>query len=148
MDVVPPPAPDGAPVSAPGETPVVTAPPPEPDTLQIGDDIADQIAADSTTPPPPEHAQLPSSDSAQGGSQPTSAMAAPPEEDETQPVDASDSPSDLIQAEIQHEADNPVAAVTKAPKAKNPAQAAVIATVFITLALAGLAVFAYMSTQN
>jgi hypothetical protein len=76
-------------------------------------------------------------------------MATPPADSEEPAPDAGDSPSELIQTEIDHEAAAPAASpAPKAPKQSNPAAFAVVATVFLTLALAGLAVFAYMASQK
>ena len=140
MDVVPPPGTT--------ESPVVAAPPEQSGIPQISDEIAEQIAAESSAPPPPEPAETSNPEPAPSSG--NSAMATPPPEDTdgTPPTSDADSPSDLIQAEINHEEAAPVAAAAQAHKTKNPALAAVIATVFITVLLAGLAVFAYMSTQS
>lgn len=141
MDIVPPPVMS----SAPGEVAVVDAPPEAESFIPVSDEIAEQIAADSTMPPDPEPSTI-------TGSADFSAeipgMATAPQETEPQTAGAGDSPSELIEAEIQREAALPVQAVAKVPKVHNPAQAAIVATIIITIILAGLAVFAYMASQN
>jgi hypothetical protein len=124
MDVVPP--------------PVVAAPP-------VNDGIAGQMAADATLPPAP----VPSDNNpATEASAPEPAFATPPDEP-TQAPPAGDSPDELIESEVQHENHAPEhAPAPTVPHQSNPATVAVIATVILTLALAGLAVFAYMASQN
>jgi hypothetical protein len=143
MDVVPPPAQPSSPTSDTGETTVVAAPPEDVSVPQMSDDIADQIAADATLPPAPEPGQAAASDV------PEPAMSTPPVDGEQKAPGTGDSPSDLIESEIQREADAPVPVEQpKAPKASNPATAAVVATVFLMVVLAGLAVFAYTMTNK
>jgi len=147
MDVTPPPV-TPAPSPASPEPEVVAAPTELPDVPQISDDIADQIAVDSTTPPAPEPSVVSSPDN----DQPTAPVDAPaetaPTPTEAKTPDAGDSPSDLIQAEINRDEDKPAPAPVKTPKPANPVGTAVVATVILTIVLAGLAVFAYMSSQK
>jgi len=134
MDVVPPPA-------GGGETPVVTAPP-EDEYLPVGEDIAKQIEGDPEMP----QSGTPATSPAPTVATPEPATA-PEEPKAAEDAKDGDSPDELIQEEAKHEEPTP-AAVAKPHKPANPARTAVIATVFITIALAGLTVFAYMSTQK
>jgi hypothetical protein len=137
MDVVPPPSSESA--ASPGEA-AVTEAPPEEEYLPIGEDIAKQIGADEASSSTEQLSPGPSNDSsATPATSPTEAPKDSP----------NDSPDELIKSEGVHEEPNaPPAAVSKAPKTANPARAAVFITVFVTLVLAGLAVFAYISSQN
>ncbi|MBC7581577.1 hypothetical protein H7097_01780 [Aeromicrobium sp.] len=141
MDVVPPPS-TAAAAQTSTEPAVVAAPPELPDIPQISDEIAEQIAADSTAPPAPMPSQVASQSSG------VSSMAVPPDENDPQITSSGDSPSELIQAELERNVAKPAPVTAKVPKVPNPVRTAVIVTVFVTFMLAGLAVFAYMSTQN
>jgi hypothetical protein len=143
MDVVPPPS---QPVEAAPEVveaPVADAPPAETNELAISDDIADQIAADATLPPAPEPG------AAASGASPEPQMATPPAEDGTPAPAPGGEHSELVESEIQHQEEHtPAPQQPATPKQHNPAATAVIIAVFLMLALAGLAVFAYMSSQK
>jgi hypothetical protein len=141
MDVVPPPAQPAAPAPEVVEPPVVAAPPEESAIPPVSDDIAEQIATDNP---------LPSTTGPDGQpGEPQSAMAIPPEEQDEQATEAGDSPDKLIESESKHEeALAPAPQQTQVPKASNPATTAVIATVFLMIILAGLAVVAYMMSQK
>ncbi len=132
MDVVPPPTT----TSDTGEAAVVDAPPEQTEYLTVSDDIAEQIAADSTMPPAPKQSVV---------NDEIPEMATPPAEAAAQSREAAE-PSDLIKEELNR-TQTPQAAVAKAPKVHNPASTAVTVTVFLMIFLAGLAVFAYMSSQ-
>lgn len=116
-------------------TPPVVAAPPETDSASdvppVSDEIAQQIAADSSTPAEPT-------------------AAASPEPQAAPPVDAPKPEANVPaeQADSKPNKDQPTPAAVKVPKPHNPARSAIVATVVIMVVLACLTVFAYMSTKK
>lgn len=125
------------------ESSVVEAPPEEPEYFTVGDDMAEQIAADSTLPP--SHEMSTANASASVG---LPDVATPPAEEAGDNAAKASGPSDVIQEQINQNEAAPIAAVAKAPKVHNPAQTAVIVTLLLMTILSALAIFAYMSSQK
>lgn len=134
MDVVPPPA---APASA--------QPAAEDPGLAVSPEVAAQLESDAAPAVPAattESSATPdkTADNSDSGVEP-----APPDDaQDGQP----DSPNDIIAQEIKREHDTPQSAAPKAPGQSNGVALAITATVIIILVLAGLTVFAYLSTQK
>lgn len=121
MDVVPPP--DGSSVE-----PEVVDAPPEDVIPPMSDEIAEQIAADAVTQSAPVETPA--------ASQPVAEA----------PVDKSEEQTSAVHEELKRQ--KQTHEVAEIPKTPNPGRSAAIITVFATLVLAGLAVFAYMSAQK
>lgn len=114
--------------------PPVAVPPPETDVPEVSADIAEQIAADSTTPPVAEPVAAPNPE-------PSEALADTPQE----PAPAENAPATLIERAA---AESPAPAPAKIPKSSNPAQTAVTVAVIVMVVLSGLAVFAYITSSK